>query len=708
MARLLAMILCLGVALVLPATIGGCNATVTSGGGGQEPECTSDADCLAGQICVDGVCVADTGDELPDTLIVAGSRTGHYVIVDPESGEDIVEVEPDTIGTNEPTLGYQCERVYFLSAPTTGTGRADIFGCDAMTGENVVNLTADLTDFSASTPEGSPVEPKLAFTNSYDNHVYVINEDGTGLAQLTFDDETHTLLDGTAVIALGEGLPTWSPGGSQIAYQARVGEVGSIGMQYEVVIVMDASGANKEIIYDRQGTAHYREISWSHDGNFVVFSDEEDGRQVRAVSVASMTVSTLTDALLAGTTAAFGNMWMSPTDFRIVFNYYLPGGGSLYMAELQATGDTVGVVVGTTQLTEDAVGHGYALPDWAPGTGTGGGQEPECTSDADCLAGQICVDGVCVADTGDELPDTLIVAGSRTGHYVIVDPESGEDIVEVEPDTIGTNEPTLGYQCERVYFLSAPTTGTGRADIFGCDAMTGENVVNLTADLTDFSASTPEGSPVEPKLAFTNSYDNHVYVINEDGTGLAQLTFDDETHTLLDGTAVIALGEGLPTWSPGGSQIAYQARVGEVGSIGMQYEVVIVMDASGANKEIIYDRQGTAHYREISWSHDGNFVVFSDEEDGRQVRAVSVASMTVSTLTDALLAGTTAAFGNMWMSPTDFRIVFNYYLPGGGSLYMAELQATGDTVGVVVGTTQLTEDAVGHGYALPDWAPYSR
>ena len=63
-------------------------------------------------------------------------------------------------------------------------------------------------------------------------------------------------------------------------------------------------------------------------------------------------------------------------------------------------------------------------------------------------------------------------------------------------------------------------------------------------------------------------------------------------------------------------------------------------------------------------------------------------------------------FGNMWMSPLDFTAVFNYYVPGGGSLYTAQLQASGDTVSVVVDTTQLTEDAIGHGHTLPDWAPY--
>jgi len=306
---------------------------------------------------------------MPDSLIIAGSRTGHYVVVDPATGEDLAEVAPDTIGVNAATLGYQSERAYFLSAPTTGTGQLQIFGCDAMTGDNLVQIS-NLVDLGVANLDGSPVASELVLSGDSDDdgltdsNIHVINEDGTGLIQLTHEEDPLTLLDGTAVLSLGEHIPAWSPDGSQIVYQARVGEVGSIGMQYEGIVVMDADGSNKEIIYDREGTAHYLDVCWSHDGAFVVFSDEEDGRQIRAVSVASGAVSTLTDPLVTDT--GIGNLWMSPDDMTLLFNYNIPGSGQLYTAGLEVDGDTVTVSAGPTQLTLgfSVVGHDYANPDW--------------------------------------------------------------------------------------------------------------------------------------------------------------------------------------------------------------------------------------------------------------------------------------------------------------------------------------------------------
>ena len=307
-----------------------------------------------------------------DSLILAGSRTGHYAVVNPDTGEDIVEIAPDVHFLGVSTLGYQSARVFMLCPEGPGTGTQDIFACDTLTGDNVVQLT----QFEGTGPsdlDGSPVEAKLVFAAWTDetpqvSHIYTMNEDGTGMTQLSFDEEPHTLLDGTAVLSLGEYLPAWSPDGTQIAYQARVGKVGSIGFQYEIVVVMNADGSNKEIIYERQGSAHFRELAWSHNGDFVMVGNaSEDGpQQVLAVSVATTTVSNLTDDLAPDTD--FGYLWMSPTDFTIVFNYNLPGGGSLYTAQLQANGDTVSVVGGPTQLTADYsdIGHDYTMPDWAP------------------------------------------------------------------------------------------------------------------------------------------------------------------------------------------------------------------------------------------------------------------------------------------------------------------------------------------------------
>jgi hypothetical protein len=301
------------------------------------------------------------------SLIMAGSRTGHYVIVDPQNGQDMVENEPDVHFVGRSCLGYLCRNVAIISPPGPGIFVNVIYTMDRQTAGNPVKIT-DETVHDVLYVSGSPVEPTLVFCSrvvaTFTDHIFTISESGANETRLTFDAEPVVIPDGKVEAKLlGASMPAFSPDGGHIVFNAFLRE-SVTNFAHNAVMIMDKDGGNKEVLFDRQfETTHIDDPCWSADGDFVIFSYEDGGRRVVAVHVASKTVSEFTAQMEVDGTAVM-NLSACPNQNKIVYNIHVPGGGKLYTVDYTTAGNTAAISGTYTQLTIDNVGHGYAGPDW--------------------------------------------------------------------------------------------------------------------------------------------------------------------------------------------------------------------------------------------------------------------------------------------------------------------------------------------------------
>jgi dipeptidyl aminopeptidase/acylaminoacyl peptidase len=122
-------------------------------------------------------------------------------------------------------------------------------------GSGAVALTTDGGDRDpAWAPDGS----RLVFANG--SNLWVVNADGTGRAQLTFDPQDRW-----------DARPTWSPDGTKVAYQANLYYGGS-----RIVVVDLASGAETPVTSSSFSSAS---PAWSPDGTQIAFASSRDGAQ---------------------------------------------------------------------------------------------------------------------------------------------------------------------------------------------------------------------------------------------------------------------------------------------------------------------------------------------------------------------------------------------------------------------------------------------
>ena len=154
----------------------------------------------------------------------------------------------------------------------------DVFVINA-DGSNEFNVTQ--TDSSNdSGPEWSPDGNQLAFTSDRgpegDTEVWLVNPDGSGLTQLTNNDDM-----------MADGQPDWSPDGTQIAFTTNRDD-----QDFEIYI-MNADGTSQTRLTNTAGQD--LQPSWSPDGGQIIFfSTRVNNGEIYRINVDGSGVTNLT------------------------------------------------------------------------------------------------------------------------------------------------------------------------------------------------------------------------------------------------------------------------------------------------------------------------------------------------------------------------------------------------------------------------------
>jgi len=302
-----------------------------------------------------------------NSLIIANSNDYKYVIVSPSAGTARAEIKPATKSLHEVALGYQSKKAVFTSKEPAGSFTKVIYTCDRESGNNLFQVTSE-QDWDVMFIDVAQTGPQIVFSAQNmnqlsDDNIHKINEDGTGYARLSAPNEIVDCF-GVSCKIWSAYDPAWSPDASKIAFDIHLREVDKL-HPHNSICIMNANGSNKEVLFDiNVEEAQYHDICFTRDGQFLIFlKDLANNTEVKALHIATKTVIDITNHFIVEGLHPT-DIWTSPTENKIYFNKYEPGGGDLYQISYKTEGDQFEIDGIYSMLSEVVTGGpAFGAPD---------------------------------------------------------------------------------------------------------------------------------------------------------------------------------------------------------------------------------------------------------------------------------------------------------------------------------------------------------
>ena len=202
-------------------------------------------------------------------------------------------------------------------------------------GTGLANVT-DTPLYQEHMPAWSPDRTELAFVHQGGDipaNLYVVNADGTGLQQMTFNEE----LFWDAV-----ENPSWSPDGSMIAYS----------YDYDILIMNSLDGGVIDNLTDDFNTVVDFMPDWSPDGTRIAFTDF---KSIQVINVDGTDRQSLTDPVGIDNDPAW-----SPDGTRIAFSGVRDGTRGIFVVDSDGTN--------LERITDSGSSGGFSdiQPAWSP------------------------------------------------------------------------------------------------------------------------------------------------------------------------------------------------------------------------------------------------------------------------------------------------------------------------------------------------------